>query len=313
MHIVLPFAAGASEAGAQALHSLRLPQLESLLARLQAGPKTGGDELSLNLPHERVLAAARGWTLDDGRLPFASAQARADGLLVEPGGEGWGLLTPTHWQVGREQIVLREPDELALDEAESRALLQAVMPLFESEGWSLFWGAPLRWYARHASLGDLATASLDRVVGRAIDPWLPDRQAARHVRRLQSEVQMLLHTHSMNQVREARGALSVNSFWLSGTGVTPRFDAAHDEPHVERRLRAALLAEDWAAWAEAWHGLDASLMAELLARVQRGEALSLTLCGERYAQRFDAVTRGAWARLTQGWRRVAVQPVLESL
>ncbi len=313
MHLVLPFAAGASEAGAQALHCLRLPQLESLLARMQTGATTGSDELSLNLPHEQVLATARGWTLDDGRLPFAAAQARADGLPVEQGGDGWGLLTPTHWQVGREQIVLRDPDDLALDEAESRALLQAVRPLFESEGWSLFWGAPLRWYARHASLAGLATASLDRVIGRAIDPWLPDRQAARHVRRLQSEVQMLLHTHSLNEVREARGALKVNSFWLSGTGVTPKHSAAHDEPEIELGLRSALLAEDWVAWADAWHGLDAQHMADLLARVQRGEALSLTLCGERHARRFDVVPRGAWARLTLGWRRSAVVPVLESL
>ena len=313
MHLLVPYAAGACEAGVLALHSLRLPHLESLLARLQAGPAIGGDELSLNLPHERLLATARGWNFDDGRLPFAAFKARADGFPVEQGGEGWGLLTPTHWQVGREQIVLRDPDELALSEAESRELLQAVMPLFESEGWSLFWGAPLRWYARHASLAGLATASLDRVIGRAIDPWLPDRQAARHVRRLQSEVQMLLHTHALNEAREVRGALSVNSFWLSGTGVTPMLDAMHDEPQVEQRLRAALLAEDWAAWAEAWHELDATVMAELLMRVKRGEALSLTLCGERHARRFDTAQRGVWAQLTQAWRRVPALPVLESL
>ena len=51
-----------------------------------------------------------------------------------PSGAAWGLLTPTHWQVGREQIVLRDPAALELDEAESRALLQAVRELFESRG-----------------------------------------------------------------------------------------------------------------------------------------------------------------------------------
>ena len=313
MHLVLPFAAGASEAGAQALHSLRLPQLERLLAGLQATDATDGDEHSLSLPHEQLLAAAHGWSGGDGRWPFAAAQARADGLTVDGDEEGWGLLTPTHWQVGREQIVLRDPDELALDETESRALLQAVRPLFDSEGWSLHWGAPLRWYARHASLRGLATASLDRVIGRAIDPWLPDRQAARHVRRLQSEVQMLLHTHPLNDARETRGALPVNSFWLSGTGITQPVSNAASLLTIDARLRAPLLAEDWAAWAEGWHALDAGPIAELAAREQRGEPVSLSLCGERRARRFETVQQSAWSRLTQRWRRVAAVSVLEPL
>jgi len=316
MHLVLPFAAGASDAGAQALHGLRLPQLERLLAGLQSSAAADGDAHSLSLPHERLLAALHGWTGGDGRWPFAAAQARGDGLPVderEDGEQGWGLLTPTNWQVGREQIVLRDPDELGLDEAESRALLQAVRPLFDSEGWSLQWGAPLRWYARHASLRGLATASLERVIGRAIDPWLPDRQAARHVRRLQSEVQMLLHTHPLNDARETRGALPVNSFWLSGTGVTQPLSDAPSLPAIDMRLRAPLLAEDWTAWVEAWQALDAGPIAELAARAQRGGPVSLSLCGERRARRFETVQRSAWARLTQRWRRVAAESVLGSL
>ncbi len=311
MHLVLPFAAGASEAGVQALHSLRLPQLQGLLARCAAGATTGADAHSLSLPHEQLLAVARGWTGGDGHWPFAAAQARADGLAVTEGEVGWGLLTPSHWQVGREQIVLRDPDELALDEDESRALLQAVRPLFDGEGWALHWGAPLRWYACHASLRGLATASLDRVIGRPIDAWLPDRQAAGTLRRLQSEVQMLWHTHALNAAREARGALAVNSFWLSGTGVTQA--VADTGIDVDTRLRTPLLAEDWPAWIEAWQALDAQTLAELGARARRGDALSLTLCGEARAQRFDSAPRGAWSRLTQRWRRIDVPAVLEAL
>jgi hypothetical protein len=234
-------------------------------------------------------------------------------LPAAPAGQGWGLLTPTHWQVGSEQIVLLDPAQLHLDEDESRALLQALRGLFEPEGWTLHWGAPLRWYATHESLAELATASLDRVIGRAIDPWLPDRRTGRHLRRLQSETQMLLYTHPINAAREARGELPVNSFWLSGTGRTqPAADAAA-EPLLDERLRGPWLAGDWAAWAEAWQALDAQRLSNLDARAARGEALSLTLCGERTARRFDSVRRGAWQRLTQGWRRVAPDAVLEPL
>lgn len=313
MHLVVPFAAAACDSGATAAQGLRLPHFERLLARLVPGPATGTDAASLNLPHEHVLAACRGWPLRDGGLPLAAWAAQADGLPAVPGGPGWGLLTPTHWQVGSEQILLLDPAALHLDEDESCALLQSLRSLFETEGWTLHWGAPLRWYAAHDSLAELATASLDRVIGRPIDQWLPDRRAGRTVRRLQSEVQMLLHTHPINAAREARGELAVNSFWLSGTGRTQPVAAGAAEPLLDERLRGPWLAGDWAAWAEAWHALDAQRLGDLWARAARGEAVSLTLCGERIAQRFDSVRRGAWQRLTQGWRRAAADRVLETL
>jgi hypothetical protein len=313
MHLVVPFAAAASDSGATAVQGLRLPHFERLLARLVPVPSTWTDAVSLNLPHEHVLAACRGWASRDGGLPLAAWAAQADRLPAAPAAHGWGLLTPTHWQVGSEQIVLLDPARLHLDEDESRALLQALRSLFEPEGWTLHWGAPLRWYATHESLAELATASLDRVIGRAIDQWLPDRRTGRSVRRLQSEAQMLLHTHPINAAREARGELPVNSFWLSGTGRTPLPAADAAEPLLDERLRGPWLAGDWAAWAEAWQALDAQRLSDLQARDARGETLSLTLCGERRAQRFDSVPHSAWQRWTQGWRRASPEAVLEPL
>lgn len=306
MHLVVPFAAGLSDAAVQAAQGLRLPGLERLLARLQPAALLGTDEYALNLPHEHLLAALQGWAAADGRLPLAAQAARADGLVVEPG-SGWGLLTPAHWDVGREQIMLRDPAELALAEAESRALFAAAQPLFAELGWALHWAAPLRWYARHASLAELATATLDRVIGRNLDLWLPDRLAGAPVRRLQSEVQMLWHQHPVNAAREARGALAVNSFWLWGTGAAP---AAASAPQAERddSLQAAWRAEDWAAWAEAWQALDARRLAPLAEAAARGEPVTLSLAGERHACRFDPAQRLGWRRLLPARTRVdAVQ------
>lgn len=312
MHLLLPFAAAASETGAAALRQLRLPNLQRLLATLQATVGSGGDERSLNLPHEHVQARLQGWECTDGLLPFAAQQAARDGLAVDAG-SAWGLLTPTHWQLGREQISLVDPAALHLDEAESRQLLQVVRDLFESLGWTLHWGAPLRWYAQHASLAAVPTASLDRVIGRAIDAWLPARKAAAAVRRLQSEVQMLLHEHPINEQREARGELPVNAFWLSGTGPTQP-DPAAAAWLIDERLRAPCLAEDWAAWVDAWQTLDSERLAALVQRATRGEAVVLTLCGERRAQRFESVQRSAWQRLSGRWRGGAsVVDVLEAL
>jgi len=313
MHLLLPYAATASEAGVQALHGLQLPRLQRLLTLLVPGARTAADAAQLNLPHEHVLAACRGWAAVDGGLPFAAWAARADDLPLADADHGWGLLTPTHWQVGAEQILLLDPAQLHLDEDESRALWQALRPLFESEGWALHWGAPLRWYATHASLNGLRSASIERVIGQAIDPWMPDRTGGRVLRRLQSEAQMLLHTHPVNAAREARGELPVNSFWLSGTGRTQSLAPGADEPLLDERLRAPWLAGDWAAWCAAWRALDAERLQELLQRAERGEAVGLTLCGERSAQRYDGVPLGSWQRWLRRWRSVDPLPLLETL
>ena len=309
MHLLVPFGSAISEAGRHTLNDLQLPRLDRLLARLQPGERLGTDEFSLTPPHEAALAAARGWQGGAGTLPFAAHAARADGIEVLD--LAWGLLTPVHWHVGRDEVVLSDPVSLQLDDMASRELFEAVRHLFESEGFALAWGAPLRWYAAHESLVDLPCASLDRVVGRNVDRWLPAGRDARLLRRLQNEVQMLLYGHPINEAREAAGALPVNSFWLSGCG---RWQASEGAPvTVDDRLRSAALSDDWAAWAEAWRALDAEPLAALLAAAERGDAVSLTLCGERFAQRFDSTTESPWARLARRWRHPSPAVVLEAL
>ncbi|HJV96354.1 MAG TPA: hypothetical protein VJ608_09975, partial [Albitalea sp.] len=132
------------------------------------------------------------------------------------------------------------------------------------------------------------------------------------VRRLQNEVQMLLYTHPINDAREARGELPVNSFWLSGCGRLQQANTAAPL-QVDGSLRSAMLNGDWAAWADAWRALDAGALAEALARAQRGEPVTLTLCGERHAQRFESLPQPMWQRLTRGWRGAPAHAVLEAL
>ncbi len=319
MHLIVPFAGTVSVAGLQALQTLSLPHLDRLLARLTPGPPLGSDEFSLNPPHEQALALAFGWshdatTLPDCALPFAAQQAQALGL---PGATttAWGCLTPVHLHAGSEQISLTDPAALQLDEAASRAALDAVQHLFTSEGFDLHWAAPLVWLASHPQFDGMATASLDRVLGRQLTPWLPDRHSARLVRRLQNEVQMLLYTHPLNSQREATGLPTLNSFWLSGCGSlpinnTPTSTPLAEAPQIDNRLRAPALAEDWAAWCEAWRALDAGPIASLL---QQPGSARLTLCGERFAQPFKLQLRPWWQQWLQRWRQPGSAHVLEAL
>lgn len=289
LHLVLPFAASLSEPCQQALPRLddagQFPHLHQLLRKLAPANRLEGDEYALSMPHERVLAESLGWHgLADGTLPWAAWQARACGI---PTGEAksWGLLSPCHWLMGRETLTLLDPEDLRLSEADSRTLLETLRPWFEEEGWTLVYGTPTRWYAAHPSLASLPTASLDRVIGRNPDVWMPDHPQARLIKRLQNEVQMLMYQHPLNEERTAHGQLTVNSFWLSGTGPLPEASPLSwpDSIRVLTDLRAPLLASNLADWIATWQRLDVDVFQPACAALDAGRRVHLTLCGERHA------------------------------
>ena len=295
MHLIVSFAATLSPAGCEALTDLPLPRLDALLGAWAEVRRDAGDEDMLSLPHERVLAAALGLLAPDGCLPWAAHDAAALGLTV--GEQAWGRLTPVHWRIGSDGVHLADPDALALSAADSRTLFDAVQPLFASEDFTLVWGGPLRWYAAHSSLQDLATASIERAIGRNIERWLPRQTAAKRLRRLQNEVQMVLHDHPLNEAREAAGSLPVNSFWLSGCGVRQP-ERLHDA-HLDESLRAPALRGDWAAWREAWQALDQLALPPLLDAAARGEPVRLTLCGECCDVELAPRARPWWQRMIE--------------
>lgn len=310
MHLLIPFASALSESGTQTLRTLKLPHLMQLLARLSPTEQLGSDEYSLTPPHERAQAQALGWTGADGALPWAVRNAALDG--VDTGTLAWGQLTPVHWHVDAEHVRLLDPQMLHLSAQESHTLFAAVRPLFESEGWVMAWGAPMRWYAAHDSLDGLTSASIDRVIGRNIDLWLPATPQARLIRRLQNEVQMLLYQQPLNDERVGQGALPVNSFWLSGCGrAQPERPAM--ELSVVSSLRGPALGSDWARWAEAWRALDATEVQQALNRARQGTAIALTLCGERFAQRFEPLPQSLWSRLGKRLSPPPVAGMLEAL
>ena len=157
----------------------------------------------------------------------------------------------------------------------------------------------------------MATASLDRVAGRPLNAWLPLQREAPLLRRVQSELQMLLYSHELNNAREATGALPVNALWLSATGPVPAAPQDSHTVRVDPRLRRAALHEDWPAWLQAWQALDAEAIQPLLAQGQNGD--TLTLAGERHAVSFHFNKPGLLARLKAGWSSTPPASLLETL
>ena len=202
----------------------------------------------------------------------------------------------------------------AFVESDSRTLLAAMQPYFAEDGIDLHYWQPHCWLARSALFAELPSAALERVVGRDVQTWLPQGPNAATVQRLQAEMQMLLYHHPLNDERAARSLVPVNSFWLSGTGVLHEAPAQQaDVPVVVSTLREAALHEDWAAWAQAWAAVDAKECSTLLAALMRGEAVQLTLCGERNAQCFRPLARSWSSRLKSVFASQTATAFLEQL
>jgi len=291
MHLMIPHASAQDEAARHALSHLALPNLAAHLARLSPQQTWGSDEFSPQPPHQIALAALRG-----------QAEPSAAAWAVEAGPElSWALLTPVHLAVGTDGVDMLPPAALNLSESDAArfaALLSELWP--EAEGWQWRPLDATHWAIAHASaLDGLQAASIERVAGQPIEPWLPQ---SRVLRRWQNEAQMLMHGHALNEEREARGERAINSVWMGDIG---RSNGKPADVIVDARLTEPLLNGDLAGWAEAWQLLDAGPLAQPLT--------GLTLCGERFARHFNAQPLSLIEKLKRRWQAPDVAAVLEAL
>lgn len=293
-HLLVPSAALHSPGGQQALDGLALPHLDRLLARLTPLPSDLGDEDDRSAPHERALARALGLPAANGLIPWAAWHVRQLGAAAPDAAPdaAWAFVSPCQWQVRTDHVTLEDPQALHLDEAASRALLDILAPWFAQDGVTLHYDQPMRWLAQGAVFAGLATASLERVLHRDVRAWLPDVDQAAGLRRLHSEMQMLLYTHAFNDARKVQRQAPVNAFWLHGAGaLSQALQPTGPAPQVDNTLQDAALRQDWSAWQSAWQALDAGAIAQLERHVAGGGAAQLTLCGERGALAWHTAPR----------------------
>ena len=314
LHLLIPYAAGASDASQQALTGLALPHLDRLLARLTLHESDLGDDDAFSAPHERALARALCLPSAPGRIPWAAHHLHQQGRHDEATQGAWAFVTPCHWEVRTDHVTLADPAQLQLTEDDSRALLAVMAPWFEGDGITLHYDQPTRWLAHGELLADLVSASPERVLHRDVSHWLPGDQKSHPLRRLHSEMQMLLYTHPFNDAREARRLPPVNAFWVHGAGRLPQAPQPPGPPPVvEDGLQGAALREDWAAWSTAWQAIDAGALARLDAHVARGATARLTLCGERGALTWHTAPRSLGQRISSIFRPQRFSDVREQL
>ena len=311
---VLPFSLWTVQGPeADLLAQAELPHLRAWLAQSQRtqvlvdAEPDAGRLATYTPPHERVLAKVQGWSFADGCLPWAAHAAAAQGLDAS---KPWAFVTLCNWHVSNGQVTLGDPAHLGIEAETNQVLFNAMRTFFAEDGIALHPHREGVWLAQSPLFDNLPTASLDRVIGRNIDPWLVGHAV---LRRLQNEMQMLLYTHAVNEGR----ALTINSFWVHGAGALPQAMASN-QSHVPdaacvAALRAAALQQDLVGWLEAWQAVDVEVIQPLLQTLQTPTPQTqtqLVLCGDHVAHVYEAMAPTWWQSLMHKFKKMSMNQVI---
>lgn len=188
----------------------RLPALELLLAR---GRCTSNASLHL----EAWLRDA----FELGDQPLAAGALTLFGAGDDPATDCWSRADPVDLRLLRDRVILVPGAALQVRREEAEALCEALNRHFGSRMQVLVVGAD-RWVARFEEAIDIDAEAPVELSGRDVALSRAGGASATFSHRILNEAQMVLHSHPVNEAREARGEPAVNSVWLWGGGRLPK-------------------------------------------------------------------------------------------
>lgn len=202
-HLLLP-----AGFGADACRDLPLDELLTLLARAgrQTFPAIG---MEAWLCQAFEVEQQQDW-------PVAPLTLALDGS--NPGNAYWLRADPVHLRLRRNQMLLADSSAFGISQQEADQFTLALNRHFAQEGLQFLAPHATRWYLRLERKPDLTTCDLSEAVGADINACLPAGRDAMHWHRIANEIQMLLQDHPLNDAREAKGEMTINSVWLWGGG-----------------------------------------------------------------------------------------------
>ncbi len=198
-----------------------LPQLQDVSLRAWLARAAGRGHFRV---HPRDTPAARDhldfeWQLltalglqDQAEL-FASAPiCRAADSVTE---DYWVHAEPMHFAAGMTRVdAVALTGSAALSEAEREELGSTIGEYIHSLG--LTWSAADHWLIGFPY--DLAVQTRQPNLAANLEQAMPSGPDARELRRLMTELQMLLHEHPVNARRARVGLPAVNAVWVWGSG-----------------------------------------------------------------------------------------------
>jgi len=153
-------------------------------------------------------------------FPVAAITALTD--LEGSGGKTWLRADPVFLHADLTSLLLFDSQNFSLTEEEAEGIFSIINPLLEEDGLRLIYGEdPLRWYLELKHNPSITTTLPSIVNGHDIRPFLPAGKDRTYWIKLGNEIQMLLHDCSINQERQRRGEVPINSVWFWGSGKLP--------------------------------------------------------------------------------------------
>ncbi len=136
----------------------------------------------------------------------------------------WLRADPVHLRIERDQIVLADSRIFKISADEADQFTEFLNRHFAGNDQEVVFMPlqPDRWYLRITEMSPAKTHLLSEVANKSINELLPFGTNSMSWRRLFNEIQMLLHEHPLNQLREKRGELAINSTWFWGGGIMPK-------------------------------------------------------------------------------------------
>lgn len=324
LHLIVPDLLLPQRFAAEVSADLDLPYLHKLLAR------SDHQALAVQSMESALCQAFKVEVQHD--LPIAPISATYDAL---PNG-CWMRADPVHLSLQRDQMILSQPK---IDADEAAQFCAALNEYFIGQGMTFYAPHPQRWYVQLAHVPDMQTTPLSEVIGGNVRGALPQGADGAFWHQLFNEMQMLLYSHALNDEREARGELAINSLWLWGAGktVTPQaryasiysddrtcemFAVAAGVAHqplssllldiegeglmVYSALRVAMQSGDLHAWREALMKLEANIARPVWLALRKGSLASVQvdiLAGDN-TRSFVLTSSNTW-RIWRSSKRLA--------
>jgi hypothetical protein len=216
LHLLVPALFWPDPALPEIYRDLPLPALENLLAKCSC-IEDEPQEMEAWLCRAFGVRKQQDW-------PVAPITLQTDGAdAIKAGGDYWIRADPVHLRIERDNIVLADSRvfRISLQESEQLTSLLNRHLSGNDQKIALLPLRPDRWYFRLVEIPPAKTHLLSKVANRGINELLPFGTNNNFWRGLFNEIQMLLHEHPLNQAREARGELAINSVWFWGGGIMP--------------------------------------------------------------------------------------------
>ncbi|BCM25524.1 hypothetical protein [Methyloradius palustris] len=140
-----------------------------------------------------------------------------------PDQDYWLMAHPVHLVLQRDYFSLYPLALTVVSEAELQALIALLNQHFIRDGLQFITSSSAKdgingFYLKLSENPEISTTLPELAAGRDIRQHMPQGKGMAKWHGILNEIQMLLHDHAINQLREQNSLVPINSIWLSGGG-----------------------------------------------------------------------------------------------